>query len=263
MASFADASERRERFAQMMAPLGNLNWGFHDVVPAEGLPVPYDDITAYQIGGSVLSPAERSCAASHLTMMVQFLESDDDYLMAVEDDVLFDPTVRFQAHVQVMKACGLDFYKLYARFFSPAVYVRAIGRTVFYRASWPTLGTQCYIVSRRGAQVLLDHAASNGGLTAPIDDTNDAFWDTGLPIVFPYPFPVMEIGGTSSIHAARPDIVRRNAELAKEMGGPTRFDRIKKQVNRKLADRALKRFDAQLKQSLTDHRKDLVDAFYR
>ena len=72
----------------MMAPLGNLNWGFHDVVPAEGLPVPYDDITAYRIGGSVLSPAERSCAASHLPMMVQFLESDDDYLMAVEDDVV-------------------------------------------------------------------------------------------------------------------------------------------------------------------------------
>ena len=263
MVSFADATDRRERFAKMMAPLGDLNWDFHDVVPAEGLPVPYDEITAYRIGGSVLSPAERSCAASHLTMMAQFLDSDDDYLMAVEDDVLFDPAVQIQAHVTVMQTCGLDFYKLYARYFTPAMYLRALGRTVFYRASWPTLGTQCYIVSRRGAQILLDHAAANGGLTAPIDDTNDTFWDTGLPIVFPYPFPVMEIGGTSSIHAARPDIVRRNAELAREYGRPTRFDRIKKQVKRKLADRALRRFDANLRQTLDENRKELFAAFKR
>ena len=72
--SFADAFERRERFATMMAQFEGVDWEFHDVVPAEGLPVDYDEGTAFRIGGSTLSLAEISCAASHLTLMQKFLK---------------------------------------------------------------------------------------------------------------------------------------------------------------------------------------------
>ncbi|MEN7536255.1 glycosyltransferase family 25 protein [Aurantiacibacter flavus] len=260
--SFADAIERRQRFTAMMEPFGDIDWAFHDVVPAEALPVSYDDRIAFQTGGSVLSPAERSCAASHLTVMREFLDGSADYLMAVEDDVLFDPTAKFAAHVKFMQLCNLDFYKLYARFFVPSRFIANIGRLAFYRAQWPTLGTQCYVVSRAGARILLDNAAANGGLTKPIDDTNDSYWSTGLPIVFPYPFPLMEIAYPSSIHAGRSLIHQRNAELVREMRRPTRLDKLKLSLRRRTADRGLRGFDKELARSIARNYHELHATFH-
>lgn len=261
--SFADAKERRQRFTEMMKPFAGIDWAFHDVAPAEKLPVPYNERTAFQTGGSILSSAERSCAASHLTMMCEFLDGPADYLIAVEDDVLFDPTIRFSAHVNFMHRCELDFYKLYARFFVPSHYLGNVGRLVFYRARWSTLGTQCYVLSRAGARILLENAAANGGLTRPIDDTNDAFWLTGLPIVFPYPFPLMEIAYPSSIHSARPQIAERNAELAQELQAPSRLDKLRRSFRRRMSDRALRGFDKEMANRIARHREDLYAAFHR
>lgn len=261
--SFADATERRQRFSTMMEAYGDIDWAFHDVVPAEGLPVPYDDQTAFRLGGSVLSPAERSCAASHLTMMREFLDGPADYLMAVEDDVLFDPTLRFAAHVRVMQLCGLDYYKLYARYFVPSRFLGTVGRYAFYRARWPSLGTQCYIVSRAGAQTLLDNAQANGGLTRPIDDTNDAFWSTGMPIVLPYPFPLVEIDYPSSIHAGRPQIRERNAQLARELQAPTRLDKLRRSLSRRRSDLALRGFDKNVANRLSRYHEEIYAAFRR
>lgn len=261
--SFPDATERRDQFGAMMKPFADIDWAFHDVVPPEALPVPYDDEVAYRTSGSVLSSAERSCAASHLTMFQEFLKGSADYLIAVEDDVLFDPHIRFYAHVKFMALCNVDFYKLFARFSVPSRFLGNVGRIVFYRASWPTLGGQCYIVSRAGARALLKHAGANGGLTSPIDDTNDSFWATGLPIVFSYPYPLMESGRPTSIHAGRPAIRERNAQLAETSRAPSRFIAIRRSVDRRIADFALRKFDRDLAQRIVRNRTHLHRAFHR
>lgn len=260
--SFPNDGERRARFTTMMQHHNDIDWAFHDVVPANELPVQYNDLIAFRAGGSVLSQAERSCAASHLTMMGEFLGGSADYLIAMEDDVLVDPTIRLHAHVKFMQLCGLDFYKLYARFFVPSRYLHSVGRLSFYRASWPTLGTQCYMVSRRGAQVLLDHAAANGGLKRPIDDTNDAFWSTGLPIVFPYPFPMLEIAYPSSIHGGRPLIHKRNEELSYAERRPSRLDILRKSLARRRSDLAFKNYDSRLVERIKSNREDIYAAFF-
>lgn len=260
--SFPNATERRAQFAKAMEPLNDIDWDFHDVVPAEGLPVHYDDLTAYRMGGSVMSPAERSCAASHLTMMREFLDGSSDYLVAMEDDVKVDPYLRLSAHAKFMKICGLEYYKLYARFFVPSRYLCSIDRLVFYRARWPTLGTQSYIVSRKGAQILLNHAGANGGLKRPIDDTNDAFWSTGLPIVFSYPFPLMELAFPSSIQSSRSLIHQKNAKLSLSERSPSRLSEFCQSIARRRSDEKLKKFDAQLVRRIEENQQDIYDAFF-
>ena len=260
--SFPTATERRDNFCAMMEHVDAPGWAFQDVVPAEELCVPYDDVLAFKHRRSILTKAELSCAASHLRAMQTFLAGDSDYLMVVEDDVMFDPNIRIQAHVDFMKLCGLDYYKLYARFFTPSHFLTSVGRFVFYRAMWPTLGTQCYIVSRAGAQRMLDAAAAKGGLRAPIDDTMDAYWETGLPIVFCYPFPVMEFGFPSTIHNTRHEKDVVNEELAKTIKPQTRLATMRKTLDRRQADRRMRGFDHRLTAVIVENHEKLSNAFH-
>jgi|GEM_PF-3871712 len=187
----------------MLAELPSCDWRFFDVVPADELTVRYEEEAAFRSYGSILSTAERSCAASHIAMLENWLaDGRTPYLVVMEDDVLIDPHFSFAPMVSFMDLCRVHYLKLYTRFFVPAHFIANIGRQLFYRASWPALGAQCYIVSREGAGQLIGHVRKTG-LLATIDMAFDRFWETGMPITLAYPFPLLEMAGGSSIHRSR------------------------------------------------------------
>ncbi|TIX51240.1 glycosyltransferase family 25 protein [Alteraurantiacibacter aquimixticola] len=260
--SFADAAERRARLTESISKV-DCDWSFFDVVPAEGLPVAYDEAKAYETYGSVLSAAERSCAASHIAMMEEFVaKGTSDYLLCMEDDVLLDPYVRLDAMAGFMALCDVHFMRLYARFFVPANFLGAVGRMAFYRATWPALGTQCFLLSRAGATRLLESFHSTG-LIAPIDVMLDGFWRTDMPVVVAYPFPAIELGLPSSIHNNRTLVDERNDALRASIGPrPTRRAKLGERVARAMANRKFRSFDKKLEQRIKENISALHTAFH-
>lgn len=246
--SMPDARERRERFCAMMANLPPCDWRFQDAVAPSELSIGYDETQAFNAYGSILSGAEISCAASHIAMLREFVgEPAADFLLVVEDDVSLDPHFNIDARQLFMAECRVDYLKLAARFLVPSVYLDHVGRIVYYRAKWPPLGTQCYMLSRRGAAHLLERFEASG-LYAPIDQMMDRFWETGLPIVQAFPFPAMELGFPSAIHKAKNALKTRNDELRQELGErPGRWQKRTDNLKRVMADRRLRRFDDALR----------------
>ncbi|MBB5733665.1 glycosyl transferase family 25 [Altererythrobacter atlanticus] len=243
----------------MFAELPDCDWKFFDVVPADELSVRYDEEAAFRSYGSILSAAERSCAASHIAMLETWLaDGRTQYLVVMEDDLLIDPNFSIGPMINFMDLCQVHYLKLYARFFVPAHFIANIGRQLFYRASWPALGTQCYIVSREGALQLTGHIRETG-LLASIDMTFDRFWETGVPVTLAYPFPLLEMANGSSIHTSRATIHQRNRELREKIGERTQWQRLREKLARHRADRAMRQFDAALRQRIAVHQNALYD----
>ena len=248
--SMPRAIARLERIAANLDEAQVSNWSFFDALPPEQVRLNYDDLTAFRRFGSVLSPGELSCAASHIAMIKQFLASEVDYLAVIEDDVFFDPFADLQNYAGLMRACGIDYLKLAARYFVPARFIGNIGRTSLYRASWPPLGTQCYLLSRAGAADLLN-AFDKSGIYAPIDQMMDRFWQTGLPVVMAYPFPALEMAQPTMIHGDRSPLLQRNEALRMTMGNrPSKAQHLAEKLSRYAADKRMKSFDARIRQRL-------------
>jgi glycosyl transferase family 25 len=247
----------------MMAQMDAVDWSFFDVVPAADLPVAYSDEASFRSYGSVLSSAEVSCAASHLAMMQRLLDSDRSHVVILEDDVFLDPNCRLASIVEFAAIAGIEYLKLYARYFVPSRHLMTLGRFSLYRPSWPALGTQAYILSRAGAERLYAHLQATG-LRHPIDASMDRYWDNGLPAVVFYPFPAMELLVPTTIHTPsnRHEVGRRNRDLT------TRPELAKRpllpldSVRRRIADRSMMVFDRQLRQRIGQQTEALHELFY-
>ncbi|MDQ0995391.1 glycosyl transferase family 25 [Phyllobacterium ifriqiyense] len=261
--SLKNSTQRRETITAMFSKMGYRHWEFFEPLTADRLPIAYEADVAFRARRSVLSPGEVSCAASHIAMLQQFLDSNLQNILIMEDDVQFDPFFNIHGLAEVMNKLELHYLKLYARYFVPSRYISSIGRYTFYRGSWPLLGTQAYVLSRIGATQLLQHLMSLGALNRPIDDLIDRFWCTRLPITFIYPFPVMELGYSTTIHgsANRDTIARENLNLEKLVTRRQKLDfavsNISEKLRRRSSDRKFKAFDRALMQRIQGKEKTI------
>jgi glycosyl transferase family 25 len=258
--SAPSATERRDRVRAMLAGMGIRDWRFFDVVPASGLEIAYSDEVSYSTSGTVLSPAEVSCAASHLAIMEEFLRSDATHVVVLEDDVFLDPNCRLESIVEFAAIAGIWYLKLYARFFVPAHHLMTLARFSLYRPSWPALGTQAYVLSRAGAGRILSYLHATG-LRYPIDASMDRYWDNGLPAIVFYPFPVMELLVPTTIHSPhnRSQVDAMNTLLSARP--ELRLKRSAKLVDAlrcRLADRRLQTFDKEMSGTMHRDRKQLA-----
>ncbi|WP_348598071.1 glycosyltransferase family 25 protein [Phyllobacterium sp. SB3] len=267
--SLKNSTERRETITAMFSKMGYRHWEFFEPLAADRLPIPYEADIAFRARHSVLSKGEISCAASHIAMLGKFLDSDLQNVLIMEDDVQFDPFFNIAGLAEVMKQLDLHYLKLYARYFVPSRYISSVGRYTFYRGSWPLLGTQAYVLSRTGAAQLLNHLLSLNALNRPIDDLIDRFWCTRLPITFLYPFPVMELGYSTTIHGAnnREVIASENSRLEKSFTRRQKVglavSRISDKLFRRYSDRKLKAFDKALMQRIYGNEESISESLDR
>lgn len=263
--SLKSSLERREAITAMFSKMGYSQWEFFEPLAADRLPISYKADLAFRARRSVLSMGEISCAASHMAMIRQFLDSDLQNVVIMEDDVQFDPFFNIVGLAEVMKTLELHYLKLYARYFVPSRYISSVGRYTFYRGSWPLLGTQAYVLSRAGAKQLLNHLLSLNALNRPIDDLIDRFWCTQLPIAFIYPFPVMELGYNTTIHGAnnREAIARENSTLEALATRRQKIDLMVSKISdkffRRFSDRNLKAFDKTLMRKIQGNEQTISD----
>lgn len=146
---------RRAEFKDSATKMGwefSYAYGFDSV--EEGF-IPLFKHERSPITGFKPSLPEIACAQSHQSILVDFLESSDDYRLICEDDVLFVSTPPL-----VLPAHEFDILFLNSRC-QHNRYGELWGAT--------SCGTDTYLVSRRGASLLLGILAESDYLHLPLD----------------------------------------------------------------------------------------------
>ncbi|MFC0341451.1 glycosyltransferase family 25 protein [Paracoccus niistensis] len=197
------ATDRQTRMREVMQKAEGLKgapWQFHHAVPHEGSALAYDDRSAHA-AGRTLSAAELSCFVSHIGIISSWLEDGaSDVLLVLEDDVYLDPWFDFQAAAALAHSTGLDYLRLYARVWMPARQIIYRARTQIVRFTWTLGGMQAFMLTRQGAQRIIDAVTAAGRIVRPVDDLIDRYWEVRNPVYALFPSPVLEHCMPTLIH---------------------------------------------------------------
>lgn len=196
--SLPDARDRRSRFAQNAPPVREVDWSFFEAGALTTEGIAYSPEQAIVRQGRELRRGEIGCFVSHYRLWNELLETAHEQMLVLEDDVFVDWSV-VRPLLETRFPSGIDYLRLYAKRAAPA---REIGwfrgrRLVQYLHY--CYGTQAYLLTRAGAKKLIGAAKA---ISRPIDDFIDRSWDHGIPNLAMVPFPVLELGGVSSIGGA-------------------------------------------------------------
>ena len=196
-------SPRRAAMAGQLAAVSGLDWRFFDALRALPAGLAYDADGARRVIRRELTAGEIGCFASHAALWRELAEGPDDAMIVLEDDLLIDPGFFAQLPAIDLALAAHPFVRLHAK---APVGARVIGRVagrhlVRYRGI--AFGTQGYLLRREGARRWL---ASIRRVVRPVDDEIDRFWVHGVPNIGIYPFPILELGGPSTIEGERREL---------------------------------------------------------
>ena len=210
--SLASRQDRREFMAEKLRDFP-LEWRFFDACSRESAASREESwngqIRRY---GRPLGAGEVGCFNSHLAVMEEFLQGNDDWLLVLEDDVIVDPSFPYGALVEFCAANAINYIRLFAKQLKPARVVTGWLHYQIVRFKTDPFGTQAYLVNRRGAESFL---ASFSTIDVPIDDELGRFWVNGLPIYAVFPFPAIESAISSSLVQNRDGVSRFISSVAK------------------------------------------------
>lgn len=197
--SVKTATSRREVVIDNFSKSKLPEWSFFDALGKDELEIDFDyDAFVSEYSREPLF-GEISCLASHIKIIKNFIDSDEKYLLVLEDDLVVDPYYDFNLPLKLMEECDIEYLKLYARYFVPSKYINSFGRFSVYRAQWPPLGTQAYMFSKAGANKFISYISQKEKIYKPIDVLLDKFNEHFIPPYLLYPFPFLELNYISTI----------------------------------------------------------------
>jgi glycosyl transferase, family 25 len=207
--SLARDPQRRVAFTER-AQATNVAWSFFDACTSLSPALTYDEEQAIVRRGRPMMPAELGCYSSHYSTWVEFLASSAEQLIVMEDDTLIDWEYLRKVAEHDFSANNVHYLRLASMAVPPAIYKgELLGRYLVHYLGY-ALGTQAYLLTRKGAQHLVEHMRTVRG---PIDDALDQSWWGSLPNYGLYHHPVMEMAGPSRIGAARNASYQLNPRL--------------------------------------------------
>jgi glycosyl transferase family 25 len=197
----ADRS-RRARFEAVAAD-APVPWTFFDARTAIAAPLQYDDRRARRTHGRTLTSGEIGAYASHYAVWGRLLESNQQQMIVLEDDVVVDWP--FIAHLAALdfSAMGIPYIRLFTKI--PARFRKLRSSFIdryhyLIRFTSYALGAQAYIITRAGAEHFMRRATQ---VDCPVDTYMDKHWRHGVPNLALYPFPVFERFDASTIGETR------------------------------------------------------------
>lgn len=256
------ATDRQDRMRQVIeccAGLSGVPWRFSMAIPHDQAGLTYDDAEAYAARGRTLSPAELSCFASHIQILRDWLrESPSDVLMVLEDDLYLDPWFNFKIAPWVMVESNIDFLRFYVRAHAPAKPIAYVGRTQVVRYTWTPGGAQAYMLTRRGAQRIVDAVDKTKRIYLPVDDFYDRPWEVGNGLYALFPSAVLELVVPTTIHSTEQLQQRRVRQAALEQALPKGWSSklagkrraLVERLARRRCEQAMSRTDEQVRQKL-------------
>lgn len=202
MRNAADRQSTVQRTIAASHSLSRKNHAFFFAANPEDFELEYDDYKAYINSRRTLSPAERSCYASHYGICLDFLNNTDaEFLFVIEDVVYIDPYFSFENAIEMMSDADMDYLRLFCRAHAPAHTIVYEGKYQIVRYSWSPGGTQAYLLSRRGARNLADHIRTEKFISRPIDIEMDRSWATNNSVFAIFPQPALEFNFPTTIHS--------------------------------------------------------------
>lgn len=186
--------------AQLDAVPG-LDWQFVDA--AESLPadLPHNEEATVRTIRRSLTRGELGCFASHFGIWRQLAAMPATSAMVVlEDDLLIDPG--FFANLEAIAASipDIPYLRLHAKAPAPADVIGRVAGRHLVRYRGMAFGTQAYLLRQPAAALLV---ASITCVVRPIDDELDRYWAHRVVSCGLFPFPVLELGGPSTIEGER------------------------------------------------------------
>ncbi len=237
--SLSTATERRRAIERQFSELPH-DWSFFDAHTHLKHPdLSYDETVTQRTFGRVLSQQQLAVWSSHYTVITKFLnESDSDYLLVFEDDVIFDTAFPLGPMLDFCAEHEMHYMRLFGMYAARSRQLSFFfDRAVIRYASSPC-GAQAYIVSKAGAQRL---AATCRTVDTPVDLALDQFWKTGLPIYAVFPSPVIERFSPSSIpmQRAEPTSLSDKVVLTARRTG-RRLQKLRKNIALRGRDREIR-----------------------
>jgi len=168
--------------------------------------------------GRELRQGEIACFASHYRLWQMLRDQPGhDWAVICEDDIQFnaDFTQAVAAAQRFAEQHGLSFIRLAGVFNRPYARLGRVNEAYeLIRFRKDPLGTQCYLINRHAAAMLIEHAALWYG---PVDDYLSCYWRHGLQPYALHPYPVQhtQAAQTSSIQSRR-EKLRRSVRLRRE-----------------------------------------------
>jgi glycosyl transferase family 25 len=220
-------SRRREEFSRAAAD-SCLPWTFFDGYIQSAAPLRYSPQNAVRYFGRPLTPGEIGCYTSHFKVWEEFLHSSADQMIVMEEDVIADWKALERLAREDLCRHDIHILRLFSthpfpsdlcvnRFLSPHAHLIRVRGLV--------LGTQAYIVTRRGAEALFKAATE---IVRPIDWEMSRYWSYRIPNYCIAPYPVVERYGVSAIGQA-------DREQTLEKKGSSRLGRFLYRLRDRLA----------------------------
>jgi glycosyl transferase, family 25 len=195
--SIPTATARRRNIEAMFEGTG-LRWSYFDAhTSLRYAGLRYDLAEIKQHFGRTLSPPEIAVCSSHVAILSEFLaRGTADYILVLEDDVIFDTDFPLDAFAGFCAENGMDYVRLFGKHYATAIRLGFFFDRSMVRYTTSPAGAQAYLMSKTGARKFLDSYPS---ITATVDLAMDAFWTTGLPIYSIFPYPIIERYSPTSI----------------------------------------------------------------
>jgi glycosyl transferase, family 25 len=215
--SLEKSVERRNQFRKVSEDAG-VPWEFFSAREMIEAPLAYDEKLSICRFGRALTKGEIGVYTSHYLIWQDFLASNADQLIVLEDDVVIDwKLLRRLADVD-LATLNIHILKLFAthpfpfdvvvnRFLSPHSHV--------LRVRGLAVGAQSYVATRRAAETLL---AVTRIMFEPVDWAMSRYWSYGVTNYCLFPFPVFERFGQSTLQT----------NLWGSTSRPSRKDRIQR-----------------------------------
>lgn len=206
--SLTTAQERRETFTKHATNVG-VEWSFFDAHTELNSELDYNEDILIGRRVQPLTRGERGCYSSHFTLWREFLETDCDQLLVLEDDVQVDWPYLKKVIVNDFAKDGINYVRLYSLALPPCFNKgEYLGRYLYQFVGY-ALGTQAYVLTRKGVIALLKYCRQVKG---PIDIVIDQSWRGSVASYALYPYPVMDRAVPSMIGQARTNMLLKQAE---------------------------------------------------
>jgi glycosyl transferase, family 25 len=195
--SLSTAVERREWVEEQFRG-SNLKWSYFDAHRDVFHPdLRYDETDIKRHFGRTLGQQEIAVYSSHYAVLKEFVDnSASDFILVLEDDVIFDIDFPLDVFSKYCSARGIDYVRLYGKFYRHAALIGHFFDRSLIRFRTSPSGAQAYLMSKAGARRYIDYARA---VQATPDITMDSFWHHKMPIYSILPYPAIERFSPTSI----------------------------------------------------------------
>ncbi|WP_310475517.1 glycosyltransferase family 25 protein [Sandarakinorhabdus sp.] len=194
-------SPRRAGMSAQLAAIPGLDWQFVDAAEAVPTDLPHDEEATLQTIRRSLTRGELGCFASHFGIWRRLAAMPAASTMVVlEDDLLLDPVFFTNLEAIAVSIPDIPYLRLHAKAPAPANVVGRVAGRHLVRYRGMAFGTQAYLLRQPAAARLV---ASITRIVRPIDDELDRYWAHRVVSMGVFPFPVLELGGPSTIEGER------------------------------------------------------------